>query len=103
MTVCAFHLKFDEMKLDANVARWAVTVLNLSRTKRHLDRAVLLGFWETLDKYVLFTVSLENGIPVLHLQVSTTIIEINFIFRNIFIIKDIIAIPPLRNTPLYVF
>lgn len=48
--MCAFHLKFDELKLDANVARWAVTVLNLSRTKRHLDRAVLLGFWETLDK-----------------------------------------------------
>ncbi|XP_061713858.1 parafibromin [Cydia pomonella] len=51
--ICAFHLKFDEMKLDANVSRWAVTVLNLSRTKRHLDRAVLLGFWETLDKHMM--------------------------------------------------
>ncbi|CAH1643533.1 unnamed protein product [Spodoptera littoralis] len=51
--ICAFHLKYDEMKLDANVARWAVTVLNLSRTKRHLDRAVLLGFWETLDKHMM--------------------------------------------------
>ncbi|KAJ0181118.1 hypothetical protein K1T71_003203 [Dendrolimus kikuchii] len=51
--ICAFHLKYDEMKLDANVARWAVTVLNLSRTKRHLDRAVLLAFWETLDKHMM--------------------------------------------------
>ncbi|XP_068628382.1 parafibromin [Battus philenor] len=51
--ICAFHLKYDEMKLDTNVARWAVTVLNLSRTKRHLDRAVLLGFWETLDKHMM--------------------------------------------------
>ncbi|XP_049887694.1 parafibromin [Pectinophora gossypiella] len=51
--ICAFHLKFDEMKLDANVARWAVTVLNLSRTKRHLDRAILLSFWETLDKHMM--------------------------------------------------
>ncbi|CAK1548300.1 unnamed protein product [Leptosia nina] len=51
--ICAFHLKYDEMKLDANVARWAVTVLNLSRTKRHLDRAVMLGFWETLDKHMM--------------------------------------------------
>ncbi|XP_026484773.1 parafibromin [Vanessa tameamea] len=51
--ICAFHLKFDEMKLDANVARWAVTVLNLSRTKRHLDRAALLAFWETLDKHMM--------------------------------------------------
>lgn len=52
-TVCAFHLRYDEMKLDANVARWAVTVLNLSRTKRHLDRAVLMTFWERLDNYIM--------------------------------------------------
>ncbi|GBP12104.1 Parafibromin [Eumeta japonica] len=55
--ICAFHLKFDEMKLDANVARWAVTVLNLSRTKRHLDRAVLLTFWEKLDNVYMGCVS----------------------------------------------
>lgn len=48
--VCAFHLKYDEMRLDANVARWAVTVIELSRTKRHLDRAALMIFWEHLDK-----------------------------------------------------
>ncbi|KAK5641746.1 hypothetical protein RI129_010293 [Pyrocoelia pectoralis] len=51
--VCAFHLKYDEMKLDANVARWAVTVIELSRTKRHLDRAAIMVFWERLDKYIL--------------------------------------------------
>lgn len=49
-TVAAFHLRFDEMKLDANVSKWSVTILNISRTKRHLDRAVLMTFWETLDK-----------------------------------------------------
>lgn len=48
--VLAFHIKYDEMKLDANVARWAVTVIELSRTKRHLDRAALMVFWEKLDK-----------------------------------------------------
>lgn len=41
------------MKLDANVARWAVKVLNLSRIKRHLDRAVLMTFWERLDSYIM--------------------------------------------------
>lgn len=41
------------MKLDANVARWAVQVLSLSRTKRHLDRAVLMTFWESLDTYMI--------------------------------------------------
>jgi parafibromin len=48
--MCAFHIKYDEMKLDANVGRWAVHVIQLSRTKRHLDRAALMIFWEKLDK-----------------------------------------------------
>ncbi|XP_072761275.1 parafibromin [Anoplolepis gracilipes] len=51
--ICAFHLKYDEMRLDANVARWAVTVIELSRTKRHLDRAALMIFWEHLDKHMI--------------------------------------------------
>jgi parafibromin len=38
------------MKLDGNVGRWAVHVIELSRTKRHLDRAALMIFWEKLDK-----------------------------------------------------
>lgn len=50
--VAAFHLRYDEMKLDANVARWAVTVLNVSRTKRHLDKASIMVFWEKLDLYM---------------------------------------------------
>lgn len=41
------------MKLDKNVAKWAVNVLEISRTRRHLDRATLMVFWEKLDKYVL--------------------------------------------------
>ena len=51
--VQAFHLKWDEMKLDSNVAKWAVSVLNLSKTRRHLDRATLMTIWEKLDKYVV--------------------------------------------------
>lgn len=51
--ICAFHLKYDEMKLDANVARWAVHVVQLSLTKRHLDRAALMVIWEKLDKYMV--------------------------------------------------
>lgn len=48
------------MKLDANVARWAVTVIELSRTKRHLDRAALMVFWEKLDKYVTQVIILKK-------------------------------------------
>ncbi|CAK9291760.1 unnamed protein product [Gordionus sp. m RMFG-2023] len=47
----AFHLKWEEMKLDSNVAKWDVHVIQLSRNKRHLDRASLLKFWEVLDRY----------------------------------------------------
>ena len=49
----AFHLKFDEMKLDANVAKWSVSVLEVSRHKRHLDRANLINFWSQLDTYMV--------------------------------------------------
>ncbi|KAK2718704.1 parafibromin-like [Artemia franciscana] len=51
--VKAFHIKFDDMPLDANVGKWAVTLINLSRNKRHLDRAAMLDFWEALDKHIL--------------------------------------------------
>lgn len=50
-SVRAFHLKYDEAKTDPNVQKWDVTVLELSRHRRHLDRPVFLRFWETLDKY----------------------------------------------------
>lgn len=46
----AFHLKWDEITLDHNVAKWAVHVIQLSKQKRHLDRANLLNFWEVLDR-----------------------------------------------------
>lgn len=48
--VKAFHLKWDEITLDHNVAKWAVHVIQLSKQKRHLDRANLLNFWEVLDR-----------------------------------------------------
>lgn len=48
--IAAFHIKYDEMKIDPNVGKWNVTVIELSRTKRHLDRAHLMVFWEKLDK-----------------------------------------------------
>lgn len=50
--VRAFHLKYDEAKMDPNVQKWDVTVLELSHHRRHLDRPVFLRFWETLDRFV---------------------------------------------------
>lgn len=48
----AFHLKYEETRLDPNVQKWDVTVLELSHHKRHLDRLVFLRFWDTLDRYM---------------------------------------------------
>jgi len=52
MTVKAYHLKWQELPLDANIKKWSVHVLNLDRQKRHLDRATLNQFWEILDRLV---------------------------------------------------
>ena len=42
-----------EETLEKNVVNWAVSVIELSRTKRHLDRAALSMFWERLDKHIV--------------------------------------------------
>lgn len=49
----AFHIKWDEMRIDNNVAKWAVHVIQLSKQKRHLDHANLLKFWEVLDSFMV--------------------------------------------------
>jgi len=51
--IAGFHIKWDEVNLEKNIANWAVTVIQLSRTKRHLDRAALLAFWEKLDRHMV--------------------------------------------------
>jgi len=51
--IAGFHIKFTEINLEKNVENWAVTVIQLSRSKRHLDRAALLTFWEKLDKHMI--------------------------------------------------
>jgi len=51
--VAAFHLKWDESSLEKNIGNWAVNIIQLSRNKRHLDRARLMVFWEMLDRYMV--------------------------------------------------
>ncbi|CAG0886289.1 unnamed protein product [Cyprideis torosa] len=50
--VRAFHIKYEETKLDENISKWAVTVINLPRMTRHWDRAKILKFWEILDNHM---------------------------------------------------
>ena len=51
--ISGFHLKWEEATLEKNIANWAVNVITLSKTKRHLDRAALLTFWQRLDKHMM--------------------------------------------------
>lgn len=48
----AFHIKWSELPLEPNVQKWNVTVINLDRNRRHLDRASLQIVWEVLDKFM---------------------------------------------------
>lgn len=48
-----FHVKYDDIKVDANVRKWDVEILTVSRNRRHMDRACALKFWETLDKFMV--------------------------------------------------
>jgi len=57
-TVKAYHIKWQELPLDANIKKWSVHVLNLDRQKRHLDRATLNQFWEILDRLAAFVCGL---------------------------------------------
>lgn len=78
--VKAFHLKWAELPLEANVSKWAVTVLNLDRMRRHLDRATLNMFWEVLDKYVFtrrhYCISF-TALSMLHHSTCTHLFEID--------------------------
>ncbi|CAL8108150.1 unnamed protein product [Calicophoron daubneyi] len=46
-----FHLKYTNMPLDGNVAKWNVRVINLDQ-RRHLDKANFQQIWDQLDKHI---------------------------------------------------
>lgn len=48
----AFHVHYDDLNIDPNVAKWSVTRLPVSRTKRHMDKARFRVFWEVLDRWI---------------------------------------------------
>ncbi|VDO50262.1 unnamed protein product, partial [Haemonchus placei] len=48
----AFHVHYDDLNIDPNVAKWSVTRLPVSRSKRHMDKARFRIFWEVLDRWI---------------------------------------------------
>ncbi|XP_018649416.1 LOW QUALITY PROTEIN: putative hyperparathyroidism homolog [Schistosoma mansoni] len=49
--VKGFHLKYTNMPLDPNVAKWNVRVIDLDQ-RRHLDKANFQQIWDQLDKHI---------------------------------------------------
>ncbi|MNE76014.1 RNA pol II accessory factor, Cdc73 family [compost metagenome] len=43
-----FHVKYTDDPVNENIAKWPVTVLDISKnqTKRHMDRTLTRIFWE---------------------------------------------------------
>ena len=58
--ISAFHLKFLESPLEPNIKKWNVTILEISKTKRHLDKVAVNKFWEITDKSMATKASNNN-------------------------------------------
>lgn len=56
------------MPLDANIAKWSVTTIEIDSQKRHLDRAKLLAFWDELDKYEFFLITIIFYLNILNIE-----------------------------------
>eukprot|EP00164_Ancoracysta_twista_P008366 GFYU01012075.1.p1 GENE.GFYU01012075.1~~GFYU01012075.1.p1 ORF type:complete len:450 (+),score=103.69 GFYU01012075.1:157-1506(+) len=50
--VKGFFIQYEDEAAHENIAKWDVTVLKISKTKRHLDATVWLSLWESLDRFI---------------------------------------------------
>ena len=50
--VKGFHLKFQDMPLNDNVKKWNVKILEISRTKRHVDVSIQNEFWNVMNEFL---------------------------------------------------
>jgi len=58
--VKGYYIKFDDTTLPEVVKSWDVRILNLSKTKRHLDQTATVEFWNSFDEYILSKKSYLN-------------------------------------------
>jgi parafibromin len=50
--VRGFHLNYDDAKLDENIKKWSIVLLQVHKTKRHLDGVAVVKFWTEVDKFI---------------------------------------------------
>lgn len=48
----AYYVQYEGMKIDPNVLKWDVYTLMVNQTRRHKDRASVMKFWESLEKFL---------------------------------------------------
>eukprot|EP01132_Coremiostelium_polycephalum_P003917 gene3917-4890_t len=51
--VNGYYMKFDDATLPEVVKSWDVKILNISKSKRHLDQIAQIEFWNSFDNYIL--------------------------------------------------
>ncbi|KAJ2116028.1 accessory factor associated with RNA polymerase II [Coemansia sp. RSA 922] len=47
-----FYPKYQDERPKDTVTSWAVSLLNIERSKRHMDRATVVGLWNSLEQFV---------------------------------------------------
>ncbi|KAJ2745846.1 accessory factor associated with RNA polymerase II [Coemansia sp. BCRC 34301] len=47
-----FYPKYQDERPKDTVNSWAVSPLNIERSKRHMDRATVVGLWNSLEQYM---------------------------------------------------
>ncbi|KAJ2488721.1 accessory factor associated with RNA polymerase II [Coemansia sp. RSA 2050] len=47
-----FYPKYQDERPKDTVNSWAVSLLNIERSKRHMDRATVVGLWNSLEQYM---------------------------------------------------
>ena len=55
--IVGFHVYFDDVAMDHNVAGWNVTKLAISRNKRHLDATAVMTFWTRINDSIKTRIS----------------------------------------------
>ncbi|KAJ1860475.1 accessory factor associated with RNA polymerase II [Coemansia sp. RSA 2703] len=47
-----FYPKYNDEKLKESIKTWGISVLNIERTKRHMDKAAVVGMWTAIEQYI---------------------------------------------------
>ena len=46
------HLRYDDVDTAPEVKKWNVSVLTVSKHKRHLDTTTAVQFWRLMDEWL---------------------------------------------------